>query len=65
MTSLDLLWAVRQVASLVELVGADVVEVLPSAIGSADITALVAERVVRELLTGLALRRSRGQTASS
>ena len=62
MTSLDLLWAVRQVATLVELVGADVVEVLPSAIGSADITALVAERVVRELLTGLALRRSRGQT---
>ena len=39
------------------LAGADVVEVLPSAIGSADVTALVAERVVREILTGLALRR--------
>jgi agmatinase len=59
MTSLDLLWAVREVATRSELVGADVVEVLPTAIGSADITALVAERVVRELLTGMALRRSR------
>jgi len=57
MTSVDLLWAVRTIAERVELAGADVVEVLPTAIGSADITALVAERVVRELLTGLALRR--------
>ena len=57
MTSVDLLWAVREIASRVELVGADVVEVLPTAVGSADITALVAERVVREALTGLALRR--------
>ncbi len=58
MTSVDLLWAVREVAASVELVGADVVEVLPSAVGSADITALVAERVVREVLTGLALTRA-------
>ncbi len=57
MTSVDLLWAVRRSRS-VELAGADVVEVLPTAIGSADITALVAERIVREVLTGLALRRS-------
>jgi agmatinase len=56
MTSVDLLWAVRTIAASVELVGADVVEVLPTAIGSADITALVAERIVREVLTGLALR---------
>ena len=61
MTSVDLLWAVREVASSVELVGADVVEVLPTGVGSADITALVAERVVREALTGLALRRRRGR----
>ena len=54
MTSVDLLWAVREIAARVELVGADVVEVLPTGIGSADITALVAERTVRELLTGLA-----------
>jgi agmatinase len=58
MTSVDLLWAVREIAATVDLVGADVVEVLPTGIGSADITALVAERTVRELLTGLALRRS-------
>src|SRR4029077_13417532 len=64
MTSVDLLWAVREAASAVELAGADVVEVLPTAIGSADITALVAERLVRELLTGLALRRSRARTAT-
>jgi agmatinase len=56
MASVDLLWAVREVAARVELVGADVVEVLPTAVGSADITALVAERVVREILTGVALR---------
>jgi agmatinase len=58
MTSVDLLWAVREVASRAELVAADVVEVIPTAVGSADITALVAERVVREALTGLALRRT-------
>lgn len=56
MTSVDLLWAVREVATRTQLVGADVVEVLPTGIGSADITALVAERVVREVLTGIALR---------
>jgi agmatinase len=55
MTTGDLLWACREVASKVELVGADVVEVIPIAVGSADITALAADRVVRELLTGLAL----------
>src|SRR6476619_3198862 len=57
MTSGDLLWACREIVSRVDLVGADVVEVLPTAVGSADLTALVAERVVREALTGLALRR--------
>ena len=39
------------------LVGADVVEVIPTAVGSADITALVADRIVREILNGIALRR--------
>ena len=43
----------------VELVGAEVVEVLPDRIGSRDITALVAERVVRETLTGVALAQVR------
>jgi agmatinase len=57
MSSADLLWACRELARRLELVGVDVVEVLPSAIGSADITALVADRVVRETLTGIAQRR--------
>ena len=62
LTSSELLWAARTVAAELEVVGADVVEVLPTAVGSADITALVAERTVRELLTGIALRRrSTGQ----
>jgi agmatinase len=57
MTSADLLWACREIGRRLELVGVDVVEVLPTAIGSADITALVADRIVREALTGIALRR--------
>ena len=55
MTSGDLLWACRTVAERAQLVGAEVVEVIPTAPGSADITALVADRIVREILTGLAL----------
>src|SRR3954468_18213573 len=57
MTSVDLLWACREVAARVELVGAEVVEVAPALVASADITALVAERLVREMITGSALRR--------
>ena len=57
MTVVDLLWAVRTVAAAVELVGADIVEVIPTAVGSADVTALAAERIVRELLTWIALSR--------
>jgi agmatinase len=57
MTAADLLWACRTVAARARLVGADVVEVIPTAVGSADVTALVAERIVRELLTGIAARR--------
>jgi arginase family enzyme len=57
MTSVELLKAVRVLAERLELIGADVVEVIPTAVGSADITALVADRIVREILTGIALRR--------
>ena len=57
MTTGDLLWASRTVAEELDLVGADVVEVIPTAVGSADITALAADRIVREILTGIALRR--------
>jgi agmatinase len=56
-TTVDLLWAARTLATELELVGADVVEVIPTAVGSADITALAADRIVREILTGIALRR--------
>jgi agmatinase len=60
MTTADLLQACRQIAAGVELVGADVVEVCPSALGSLDPTALAAERIVREIMTGIALRRLSG-----
>jgi agmatinase len=58
MSSAELLWAVRAIATELEIIGMDVVEVIPTAVGSSDVTALVAERVVREALTGIALRRS-------
>ena len=57
MTSGELLWACREIAGAVALVGHEIVEVLPDRIGSRDITALVAERIVRETLTGVALAR--------
>jgi agmatinase len=57
MTSVELLQAVRQVATQLDVVGADVVEVIPTAVASTDITALVADRIVRQILNGIALRR--------
>lgn len=61
MTSADLLWAAREISRRLPIVGADVVEVLPRGpLGSGDITALVAERTVREILTGIAMRRTTG-----
>jgi agmatinase len=57
MTAVDLLLAVRTVAAELELVGADVVEVIPSSVGTDDYSALVADRIVREALTGIAIRR--------
>jgi arginase family enzyme len=57
MTAVDLLLAVRTVAAELELVALDVVEVIPLAVGSADASALIADRIVREALTGIALRR--------
>jgi agmatinase len=61
MTTDELLWAVREVAMRLEVIGADMVEVIPTGVGSADITALAADRIIREILGGIALRR-RGQT---
>jgi len=57
MTTAELLWAVREVATQLDVVGADMVEVIPTSVGSADITALAADRIVREILGGIALRR--------
>ena len=39
------------------LMGADMVEVIPSRVGTNDSSALVADRIVREILTGVAMRR--------
>ncbi len=57
MTSADLLWACRTLAGRLQLVGMDVVEVIPTGVGSSDITALVAARIVHETLTGIAHRK--------
>lgn len=57
MPTAELMWAVREVAARTRLVGADLVEVIPTGVGSADITALAADRIVREILTGVALQR--------
>ena len=65
MTTADLLWAVREVAVQLEVVGADMVEVIPTGVGSADITALAADRIVREILGGIALRRRRQRMSQS
>jgi agmatinase len=57
LTSAEVLRLTRLLAERLNLVGADLVEVAPTQIGSADITALLADRIVREMLTGIALRR--------
>jgi len=54
MTPADLFSACRTLAAQLGLVGVDVVEVAPT--GLADRTALAADRVVREVLSGLALK---------
>jgi agmatinase len=58
MTAGELLLGVRTVAGALDLVALDVVEVIPTAVGSADASALVADRIVREALTGLAAGRA-------
>jgi agmatinase len=55
----ELLRAVRRIASLLPLAGVEVVEVSPP-FDPAGITALLAHRVVLEVLSGMALRRSGG-----
>jgi agmatinase len=65
MTTAELLWAVREVAQRLEVIGADMVEVIPTGVGSADITALAADRIIREILGGIALRRRRQKTGQT
>lgn len=57
LTSADVLRAVRRLAAEVGIVGMDVVEVSPPYDGAAAITALLAHRAVREVMTGMAMRR--------
>ena len=56
LTPRELLWAVRRIAREVPLCGLEVVEVSPP-YDHADVTSLLANRVVLEALGGLALRR--------
>lgn len=57
MTSRELLESVRRICLELPVVGVDVVEVAP-AFDSADITAILANRVVLEALSAIAKRRS-------
>lgn len=57
LSSAELLWLVRELTQRCALAGLDVVEVSPVEEGSHDPTALVASRVVRAALDGIALRR--------
>jgi agmatinase len=59
LTSRQLLDSVRRLASTLPIVGVDVVEVAP-AYDSADVTAMLANRVVLEALSGIAFRRRKG-----
>ncbi len=57
LTSRQLLDAVREISRAVRIVGADVVEVSPPYDGPGGITAFLANRVVLEVLNGIAERR--------
>jgi agmatinase len=65
LTTFELLSAVRTVGQRLDVAGADLVEIVPTAVGSADVTALAGDRIVRELLTGIALRRRRPAPAGA
>ena len=59
MTSRELLEAVRRICLELPIVGVDIVEVAP-AYDSSDITAILANRVVLEALSAIALKKSGG-----
>lgn len=60
LTARELLDTVQRLGRELDVVGADLVEVAPHYDQPADITARLANRVVLELLTGMALRREHG-----
>ncbi|MGW4728560.1 agmatinase [Streptomyces shenzhenensis] len=57
LTSIDVLTAVRRLAAEVGIVGMDVVEVSPPYDDKGEITCLLANRTIREAMTGIAMRR--------
>ena len=57
LTSTDVLTAVRRLAAEVGIIGMDVVEVAPPYDNDGEITALLANRAIRNTLTGIAMRR--------
>jgi agmatinase len=64
-TGRELLDTVQRLGRELDVVGADLVEVSPHYDQPADITARLANRVVLELLTGMALRRSGAEPRQS
>jgi len=58
LTSVNILTAVRRLAAEVGIVAMDVVEVSPPYDDKGEITALLANRAIREALTGTAMRRT-------
>ena len=57
LSSAELLLGAREVAARAEVVGADLVEVIPTAIGTADRLGAGGGEDRREILTGIAMRR--------
>ncbi|MDQ4110348.1 MAG: agmatinase [Actinomycetota bacterium] len=57
LTSIDVLTAVRRLSAEVGIVGMDIVEVSPPYDAAGEITVLLANRAIREALTGIAMRR--------
>ena len=59
MTSRELIEAVRRICTELPIVGVDIVEVSP-AYDHADITSLLANRIVLEVISSIALRKRGG-----
>jgi guanidinobutyrase len=64
MTSRELLEAVRRICLELPIVGIDIVEVAPP-YDSADITAILANRVILEALSAITLKKKGGSYSST